>query len=382
MKIALVSPYDFGYPGGVVIHVSHLARELEHMGHTVKILAPASSAQALGVDNLIAIGKPVPVPSGGSIARISLSVWLEHRIKGILKEEAFDVIHLHEPLAPLLPITVLRLSNTANVGTFHAFSKWGLKYLFSKRLVRPWFQKLDARIAVSEAARRYVNKAFPGEYSIIPNGVDLDFFGQEMPPLYAFNDDKLNILFVGRMEKRKGLRYLLGAFSRLKWEYPNLRLIVVGPGNPGKDCYRIMAERNLQDVVFVGGVNREMLARYYHTAHIFCSPATGQESFGMVLCEAMASRLPVVASDIDGFRSVMTNGQEGFLVPPKNEEALAAALERLIQDSNLRRQMGQQGRDAVQKYRWDLVASQVYQRYEEAVALHRSAKASETVLGV
>ena len=382
MKIALVSPYHFAYPGGVVSHIAQLGQQLERMGHTVKVLAPAASPNSLGLDNLIAIGRPVPVPSGGSIASLSLSVWLERRVKTILREEQFDVIHLHEPLAPVLPLTVLRLSEAANVGTFHAFHGSGVQYLLSRRLIDRWFQKLDARIAVSEPAYRYVSNSFPGDYNIIPNGIDVDFFSEHVPPFDAFNDGKLNILFVGRMEKRKGLKYLLGAFGRLKWQYPNLRLIVVGPGNPGKECYRIMAERALQDVVFVGGVSGDAIRRYYHTAHIFCTPATGKESFGIVLGEAMAAGKPIVASNIEGFRGVMTDNHEGFLVPPKNEEALALALERLILDPDLRLEMGRRGQDTVQKYRWDGVATRIVQCYETTLFSHRDAPEPEAVFGV
>jgi phosphatidylinositol alpha-mannosyltransferase len=376
MKIALVSPYDFAYPGGVVSHISSLGRQLEHLGHTVKLLAPAVSPNSLGLDNLIAIGRPVPVPSGGSIARLSLSVWLEHRVKTMLREEQFDVIHLHEPMAPVLPLTVLRLSDAANVGTFHAFHGSGVQYLLSRRLIDRWFRKLDARIAVSEPARRYIGKSFPGDYHVIPNGIDVDYFSEPVLPFDAFNDGKLNILFVGRLEKRKGLKYLLGAFGRLKWQYPQLRLIVVGPGSPGKECYRIMSERALQDVVFVGGVSNDAVRRYYHTAQIFCTPATGKESFGIVLGEAMAAGKPIVASNIDGFRGVMTDGQEGLLVPPKNEEALALALERLILDPALRREMGERGKLTVQNFRWEGVAAQVVQCYEEALA-HRGATSAQ-----
>ena len=376
MKVALVSPYDFASPGGVVAHVTSLSQQLERMGHDVRILAPASSPQTLGLHNLIAVGRPVPVPSGGSIARITLSVWREPRVKAILKEEAFDVIHLHEPLAPVLPLTVLHASNAVNVGTFHAFHGSGRMYRFTRRFISRWFNKLDGRIAVSNAALRYVSGSFPGDYRIVPNGIDVDFLSQEVPPFDAFNDGKLNILFVGRLEKRKGLKYLLQAFSRLKWEYPDIRLIVVGAGNPGKDSYRIMAERNLQDVVFVGRVSEEAKRRYYRTADIFCAPNTGKESFGIVLGEAMASGRPIVASNIEGFAEVITDGKEGFLVPPKNDEALALALKRLIDTPELRRKMAERGKISVQRFRWDSVATQVVDCYQEAIARHDVALAS------
>ena len=366
MKIALVSPYDFAYPGGVVSHISNLGRELELKGHTVKILAPAKNPASLGVDNLIAVGRPFPIPTGGSIARISLSVWQERRVRTVLKEEAFDIIHLHEPLAPVLPLTVLNCSDTPNVGTFHAYHDQTYKYRLSHHFLHKLFNKLDVRIAVSPPAMQYVSEFFPSDYTIVPNGVDVNYLSEDVPPFDAFDDGMLNILFVGRMEERKGLRYLLGAFGKLKWEYPFLRLIVVGPGSPGKECYQIMSERNLQDVVFVGNVTEEAKKRYFHTAHIYCAPNTGKESFGIILAEAMASGKPIVASDIQGFASVMTDGKEGFLVPPKNEDALASALEKLIVDPELRVTMSAEGWLTVQKYRWDRVASQILACYQQA----------------
>ena len=367
MKIALVSPYDFAYPGGVVDHISNLGREMEERGHTVKILAPVSNASAMGLDNLIAVGRPFPIPTNGSIARISLSVWRERTVKSVLRDEAFDIIHLHEPLAPVLPLTVLYHSNAVNVGTFHTFSERNYRYRLSHRFLHRLHNKLSERIAVSPPAMRYISKFFPGDYRIVPNGLDVDFYAEDVPPFDAFNDGKLNILFVGRLEKRKGLKHLLGAFARLKWDYPFLRLIVVGPGNPGKECYQIMAERNLQDVVFVGSVSQEAKRRYFRTAHIFCAPATGKESFGIVLAEAMASGRPIVATNIEGYASVMVDGEEGFLVPPRDDEALALALERLILDPGLRSEMGQRGQVTAQKYRWEKVAAQVEGCYQEAI---------------
>lgn len=367
MKIALVSPYDFAAPGGVGSHITHLSDELEARGHTVKILAPASKDSFVTQHNLIAVGRPVPVPANGSVARISLSLWRERTVKSILREEAFDIIHLHEPLAPVLPLTVLYHSETINVGTFHSYSERSYRYRLSHRLLRPLWEKLNVRIAVSAPAMRYVSHMFPGDYRIIPNGLDVDFFGEDVPPFDAFNDDKLNILFVGRLEKRKGLRYLLEAFGRLKWDYPYLRLIIVGAGSPGKECYQIMAERNLQDVVFVGGVHRDAVRRYFRTCHIFCAPSTGKESFGIVVGEAMASGKPIVASDIAGYASIMTDGQEGFLVPPKDSHALADALQRLIEDADLRRRMGETGRATAQNYRWKHVTDLVEACYEEAL---------------
>ena len=379
MKIAQVSPYDFTWPGGVTAHISQLSHQLTEMGHSVKILAPFSPNRIDGQEqNFIPLGRSVPIPSGGSIARISLSAWLYRRVRRILMAENFDVIHLHEPLAPYLPLAVLHCSHSVNVGTFHAFHGSNRMYWWSTPLLKPYFRRLDGRIAVSPAARSNVQRFFSHEYTIIPNGIDLGFFAADVPPIPELRDDKINILFVGRLEKRKGLRYLLDAYSRLKWEFPNTRLIVVGPGNPDKYCYRIMAERSLEDVVFVGAVDHDMLPRYYQTADIFCSPAIGKESFGIVLLEAMAASKPIVASRIQGYSDVVTHGHQGLLAPPQDGEGLAATLAHLIRNPYLRRKLGANGREDVKQYAWEKVARRVMDYYETTMERQGSAAAART----
>ena len=368
LKIAMVSPYDFTWPGGVTIHVSQLARELERSGHEVQVLAPHSpSRECQDGDLLVPLGRSVPLPSNGSIARVSLSLWLARRIRALLQREQYDVIHLHEPMAPILPLTVLEYSNTVNVGTFHACRNRQHLYRMSRPVIKRWRSRLHGSIAVSPAAMRYVSEAFPGEYEIIPNGIDVDHFSQRAVPWPQYQDGKTNLIFVGRLEKRKGLRYLLEAYGKLKWDMPDLRLIVVGPGTPDKDSYHVLSSQNLQDVEFVGRVPYEDLPRYYASADIFCSPATGGESFGIVLLEAMAAGKPIVASDIEGYRGVMQHGMQGKLFLNKNVESLASELQTLILDPDLRWKMGQQGRTTAPQYRWQVVARRVEQYYESCI---------------
>jgi len=363
MKIGLVSPYDYAYPGGVMAHIYHLSQHLIKAGHEIKVIAPLSSPPKILDKGFIRLGRSVPVPTGGSTARISLSVWLEPRIKQLLKEESFDIIHLHEPLAPIIPLFILHLSQSVNVGTFHAFHGSGRIYWLSKYILRKWHNKLDGLIAVSNPALGFVSNHFPGNYRVIPNGIEFERFSKPARPLREFQDGKLNILFVGRLEKRKGLKYLLGAYAKLKWNHPNTRLIVVGPGNPEPEAYRFIAERNIEDVVFVGSVSYEDLPRYYQIADIFCSPATGKESFGIVLLEAMAAGKPIVASSIEGYSSVMSHGQQGLLVPPKDEEALEESLETLLENSDLREEMGNRGSQEALKYDWERVTAQIIEYY-------------------
>ena len=364
MKIAMVSPYDFTWPGGVTAHVTQLARELGRSGHEVQVLAPHSpSRESQDADLHVPLGRSVPLPSGGSIARVSLSWWLYPKIRALLRKEQFDVIHLHEPMAPILPLCVLEFSDSVNVGTFHASYARQHLYRITHPIIKRWQQRLHGNIAVSPAARRYVNNTFPGDYEIIPNGIDFKHFSTNVAPMPQYQDGKINILFVGRLEKRKGLRYLLEAYGKLKWDLPNIRLIVVGPGNPDKESYRVMSSQNLQDVEFVGRVSYDDLPRYYASADIFCSPATGAESFGIVLLEAMSAGKPVVASDIEGFRGVMTHGEQGLLVPKKDSNALAEALGMLARDPELRRKLGGNGNRLAEEYRWEVVAGRVEAYY-------------------
>ncbi len=374
MKVALVSPYDFAYPGGVVAHIDHLAREFQKDGHDVWILSPSSKpGRELGFDHFVHLGRPAPVPASGSIARLSLSPWLQPRIKSLLLKEQFDVVHLHEPLAPLLPLFVLGSSPSLNVGTFHSFQDHNRLYPLAARPFNHWFKRLHGRIGVSDAAVEFIKRYFEGEYTIIPNGIDVDHFSKTMQPIPKFKDGMTNILFVGRMEKRKGLRYLLKAFSRIKAQDNNVRLLVVGPGEPDKQSQRILGEHGLTDVEFIGSVSLEELPRFYQTADIFCAPATGMESFGIVLLEAMAAGVPIVASDIPGYASVLERGVQGLLVPPRDDKSLSDALLSLIRNRELGQKMVAVNRKRVEEYRWDKVASRVMSYYED-VRRQQSAK--------
>ena len=368
MKIAMVSPYDYTWPGGVTAHVSQLTREMTRLGHEMQVLAPHSPSRPLDEsDPFVPLGRSVPVPSGGSVARVSLSWWLSRKIQALLEREAFDVIHLHEPLAPVLPLCVLEYSNAVNVGTFHSFANSQHLYKLSHPLVKRWHQRLHGSIAVSPAARRHVSEVYPGDYQIIPNGIDLDHFTNHAAPWPQYLDGKTNILFVGRMEKRKGLRYLLEAYGRLKWDLPNTRLLVAGPGNLDQESQRLLSARELGDVVLLGGVPQADLPRYYATADIFCAPATGSESFGIVLLEAMAAGKPIVASNIEGYSGVIAHGKQGLLCPPRDAGALTDALAYLVRNPGVARRLGATGRGMVQRYRWQVVARQVEDYYYQCL---------------
>jgi phosphatidylinositol alpha-mannosyltransferase len=365
MNIALVSPYDYAYPGGVNTHISNLGLHLAKMGHQVKILAPCSNKKALSSSQaVIPLGKTIPYPSNGSVARLTLSWWLMPKVKSILDEERFDILHFHEPLFPSLPWIVLPLSHSINVATFHAYYKRSIGYWFCRPIVRRFYNRLHGKIAVSEPAKRFISRYFPGDYRVIPHGVDVEHFSAEVPPIKDFCDGKLNILFVSRLEERKGIRYLLKAFRIVKAGFPQSRLIVVGPGNGSRYKDWVNAVK-LKDVAFVGYASYASLPRYYRTADIFCAPAVGQESFGIVLLEAMAAGKPIVASNIDGYANVVTHEVEGLLVPPKNEKALAQSLLSLLKDETLRQKMGSKGRSKAEAHSWESIAQRNMDYYLE-----------------
>lgn len=372
LKIALVSAYDYAFRGGANEHIRNLAAQFESWGHTVKVIAPCSKPEGITETNFIPMGKPVPVPAAGSIARVSLSVWLRPRIKKLLRDEAFDIVHLHEPFSGFVPLYMAGHSESVNIATFHSYRGTRLYGIGGNKIAMPYFRRLNGLIAVSKPAHEFISSHFPGDYSIIPNGIDVDAFAKDVEPFANLQDGMINLLFVGRLEKRKGLKYMLAAYSRLKWDWPNLRLVVVGPGKPDQDSHSIMSERNLQDVMFVGGVSEEEKARYYQSADIYCSPATGRESFGIVLLEAMAAGKPIVATSIKGYSTVVTEGKEGLLVPPKDDEALADAISKLLKNPELREQMAANGRKTVNEYRWERVAERVMDFYR----LHLDAAAT------
>lgn len=362
MKIALISPYDYSYSGGVPSHIAQLENHLLKRGHHVKVLAPCSSKPL--DPNVIPIGTPIPVPSGDSIARITLSLTLSRTVKKVLNRYNFDIIHLHEPLTPMLPLFVLENSNSINIGTFHAYHGKPRGYKLFRTILNKWFNKLHGHIAVSKPAQDFVGKCFQADYRIIPNGVDTTLFHPGAKPIEALKDGKINILYVGRLEKRKGIKYLLQAYKIVKDQNPMARLILVGPGeNLRKRYKKYVKDNNLKDVVFIGCVPNEELPRYYASADIFCAPSTGNESFGIVLLEAMASGKPVIATNIEGYSEVVQDKIQGLLVPPKDAYTLADKINILIKEEALRMYMGFRGEARAAEFSWEKVTQQVLDYY-------------------
>ncbi len=364
LKVGIVSPYGYPHPGGVNEHVRHTYQSMRRMGHDVWIITSRYGRERESEGHIIRLGTGYAFPANGSMGRLTLSWRFKQRARELLAEHRFDILHFHEPFVPFLSPTVLDQSETVNIGTFHAFGGFSPSYWVGKRFAGRLAGLLHGRIAVSGAARHFISRYFPGDYRIIPNGVDLDRFA-DAEPFEELRDGTLNILFVGRFEERKGLIHLLKAYHRLRKRHVDARLLVIGTGPKAREYRRFVGLRGVRDVEWLGHVSDDDKARYFASADIFCSPATGQESFGIVLLEAMAAGIPIVASDIHGYKNVMQRGVQGLLVEPRNPRALAAALYKLAGDPDLRHRMGEEGRLRAPDYSWDRVTERIVDYYHE-----------------
>jgi phosphatidylinositol alpha-mannosyltransferase len=386
MRIALVSPYSWTFPGGVTRHVDALARELLASGHEVRVLSPADPDDRLTraihrrrpasdslPDYVVPLGRTAPLPMNGAVSRIAVTPEAVARMRRELRTGGYDVVHVHEPIAPVISWDACCIEVAPTIGTFHAYSaKWLPNAIANRIGARRVFNKLHARIAVSEAARWTGERYFGGHYEVIPNGVDLAAAPQgPKPPA-----DALRVLFVGREEERKGLPVLLSAFAGLRQHIP-VRLDVVGADRDAVEPLLADVEGGMDGVEAHGRVSDEELWRRLHGADVLCAPSLGGESFGMVLTEAFAAGTPVVASDIPGYRQVVTHGRNGLLVPHGRPLELAEALRSLWLDRDGREAMGEAARERAGDYAWPRVAERVTQVYERTLTAPRASRASE-----
>jgi phosphatidylinositol alpha-mannosyltransferase len=358
MKIGLVSPYVYPLPGGVTQHVRYLYKNLRLRGHDVRIVTSSHGLQRASEGDIIRIGKGFSMPVNGSVGTITLSPRFVSQVRDMLEREQFDLLHFHEPFVPFLSPIILGLSDSVNIATFHAYGGFSPSYEFGKRVMRGSAERLHGRIAVSGAAKHFIERYFPGEYKVIPNGVDVDFYRRAVP-IARWQDGKRNLLFVGRHEPRKGLLDLLKAYRILRKTGCDCRLLVTNTGPQEREARRYIATRRLGGVEFLGRVSDEEKAQLFRTADVYVSPATGGESFGIVLLEAMAAGTPIVASDIHGYKGVVRRGREGLLVPPREPKAIAAAVARLLGDDDLRAAMSEAGRERAQEFSWERVTAKV-----------------------
>jgi phosphatidylinositol alpha-mannosyltransferase len=366
MKIGITCPYSWDVPGGVQSHIRDLAEALIDAGHEVSVISPADDDTPLP-PYVTGAGRAVPVPYNGSVARLSFGFLSVSRVRRWIREGGFDVLHVHEPEVPSLSLLACWVASGPIVATFHTAIPRSRVLLVSYPVVRTGMEKINGRIAVSEAARNTLVEHIGGDAVVIPNGVATSRF-RKAEPLPGWPGPGGAIGFLGRMdEPRKGLSVLLKAFETLGSERPGLRLLIAGrASDPDEVLQRVPAE--LRDrVVLLGQVDDEEKVRALHSVDVFCSPNTGGESFGIVTAEAMAAGVPIVASDIDAFRQVLRGGEAGELFATGDAAGLARAAGALLDDPKRRAVLSAAALAAVADYDWSVVARDVFRVYETVV---------------
>jgi len=383
VRIALVSPYSYTYAGGVGRHVEALAEELIHEGHDVRLLAPydpddrLAKAAHRGVrpdarpapDYLVSLGRTVGLPSNGAVSNLALTPYAIATLGRELRNGGYDVVHVHEPNAPVVSWYAVEASPAPVVGTFHCYSTSGLANHTAALVgARRLYNKLNVRVAVSEAARWTAQRYYGGRYRIVPNGVHLPP-ARERPAIRPMGctprRSPLRVLFVGRAEERKGLPVLLRAFEALRGVDIDARLTVAGA--TAEEVRPFLLDGDGIEVA--GRVGEDEKWRLLGEADVLCAPSLGGESFGMVLTEAFASATPVVASDIAGYRDVVRDGRDGTLVAPGDATALGGALHTLATRPRLREEMAESARERAQRFAWPRVAGELLGAYEDAIAV-------------
>jgi phosphatidyl-myo-inositol alpha-mannosyltransferase len=375
MRIALVSPYSWTYGGGVNRHVEALAEQFLGRGDHVRVLAPWDPDDGLSrrlhrsaprlagrPDYLVSLGRTVGIGANGAVSNLSVFPEGLVRLRRELRTGSYDVVHVHEPPAPVISWDAATFRGAPVVGTFHAYSTNAVPNQIATLLgARRIFNQLSARVAVSEAAAWTGRRWFGGEYQVIPNGVDLDAAPRGPKPAA----DHMRLLFVGRAEERKGLPILLSAFEALIEHVPS-RLTVIG-SDPGEISRRVANPEVAGRIDTVGKVSDEELWWRLGEADVLCAPSLAGESFGMVLIEAFAAGTPVIASDIAGYRDVVSDGVDGVLVPPADPQALAEELQSFWHEPHRRAAMGEAGRRSADRYAWPRIADEVSGAYQRAM---------------
>jgi phosphatidyl-myo-inositol alpha-mannosyltransferase len=363
MRIGLVCPYSFDVPGGVQFHIRDLAEHLLSCGHHVSVLAPADDDTPVPV-YVEAAGRAVPVPYNGSVARVNFGPVTNARVRRWLLEGEFDVVHIHEPITPSLAILALWNATGPIVATFHTANLRSRAMQAAYPVVRPSLEKIAARIAVSEDARRTLVEHLGGDAVVIPNGVYVDrFAGAPVSPQWQGTPGAPTLAFLGRLdEPRKGLQVLCAAVPALLAEWPGLRVMVAGRGEA--DEARALLGDASAAVTFLGAVTDEQKASLLRSVDVYVAPQTGGESFGIVLVEAMSAGTCVVASDLGAFRRVLDDGRLGVLFATGDPARLAEAVGRVLRDDARRAALAAAGQTGVRRYDWSFVAADVLAVYE------------------
>jgi phosphatidylinositol alpha-mannosyltransferase len=367
VRIGIVCPYSWDIPGGVQAHVRDLAEKLLELGHTVSVLAPGDEDTPGLPAYVVAAGKAVPIPYNGSVARLQFGVVSAARVRRWLRDGAFDVVHVHEPAPPSLSLLTCMIHDGPLVATFHIATVRSRFLSMFDSILQPFLEKLAGRIAVSPAARKVIVEHLGGDAVVIPNGVAVARY-RDARALDGYPRRGGTIGFIGRYdEARKGMDVLVEALEILAPARPGLRLMVAGRGD-AEDFLDGLPDAVAKRIDLLGQVSEHDKARLLRSVDVYCAPNTGQESFGVILLEAMAARTAIVASDIEAFRRVLAGGAAGRLFPVGDAAALADALGTLLDDPVLRDDLVAVGDRAVAPFDWDVIVTEVLRVYDLAIA--------------
>jgi len=375
VKIGIVTQSYYPRYGGVTEHVHHSALELRERGHDVTIVTSRfRQGEAENAPGVVRIGYNIMIPFNGAFVDLAIGMRLKAQLRSLMRAYDFDVVHVHAPLVPTLPLLAVQAAQCPIVGTFHTTGGRSRLLEWMRVPLTPIVNRLAARIAVSETAREFAARYFPGDYHVIPNGVDVERFHPSVPPIARWRDKNHdNILFVGRLDPRKGVQLLLDAMPEVvERTRGRARLLLVGDSYLRLKYMSSVSPAMRRHIHFIGHVPSHELPSWYATGDVFVSPASGNESFGIVLLEAMATGRAVVASDIPGYRSVVTPDVNGITFPPGDRAELARTLSRIVSDPERRIVLGAHGRTRALEFAWPRVTDRLEAVYREVRAARRA----------
>jgi phosphatidylinositol alpha-mannosyltransferase len=361
VRIALVCPYDWRAAGGVQVHVRSLAARLRDREHEVTVLTPTTAPPS--EPWVRSIGRPIRVPYRGTVAPIAPLAF--RRTRAVLGEVRPDVVHVHEPLTPSASMFAALADAAPVVATVHAYLDRSIAMEVAGPILRRVWRHVTVGVAVSDAAASFLRRVVPdAALEIVPNGVDVSAFSSAEPRTDLSGGRR--ILWVNRLDAQKGFPVALAAFSKVLVEIPDATFIVVGEGKD-RESLRLLTEQAFARVDMRGAIENVEVPAYHTGCEVFVASAVGQESFGIAVVEAMAAGIPVVASDIPGYREVLTDGVEGLLVPPRDPEALAAGLVRILREPELAARLGEAGRARARAFDWPIVVDRLEELYGRAI---------------
>lgn len=369
MRIGIVTQSYLPIHGGVAQHVHHQAVELRKRGHEVTIItAFFDRGDENFSDGVVRIGHDVTIPVNGAFVNVTVGNRLGWQLRVIENAYHFDLVHIHGPYDPVLPAIATKVIRAPKIGTFHTYKKQSFGYFVFSRFFQKRSRLLSARVAVSEAAQGFISRYFPGDYVVIPNGVDTKRFTPDGPKKIERQPGEKIILFVGRMDPRKGLSHLLRAFPAIAAAHPTAKLVVVGGGFMARYYQSKVADVLKHRVQFLGYASQDDLPKYIRSADVMVAPATGFESFGIVLLEGLASGVPVVAFDNPGYKKLLSDPESGgILVENRNDVELGKAITDLLHDEPRRKTLAEQGVKFAERFSWERVVDRLEAVYRKVL---------------